>query len=70
MTTTTITQYAVQVEMEPDVWIFVVGENIDQPQIYDELGWAQVAAEIWNPDHVRVVTRTITTTETDWRVVS
>lgn len=74
MLTTTITHYAVQVEMFPADWLFVVDTDM-QPVIYTDLAEAEKNAAIWASGSARIVTRDLTVTstlethETPWRLV-
>lgn len=69
MTTPTITEFAVQVRWEDDVWTFVMKPySVDEIDIYPTREAADEAASIWAPGSSRVVSRQITIT--DWEEVS
>lgn len=68
MTTITLTEYAVQVEMEPGHWMFVMDETGEKIYTLETMAEAEDAQSIWNLDHSRVVTRQIQPSPTSWRV--
>lgn len=67
MTTPTITEYAVQIEMDSDTWLFVMDKSGDEILTYPTRGEAVDAMKIWHDDHSRVVSRVVSPYETDWR---
>lgn len=67
MTTTTITEFAVQVEMEPGHWTFVMDETGEKIATLETKAGAEEARKIWNLDRARVVSRRVRPTATPWR---
>jgi hypothetical protein len=67
MTTTTSLEYAVQVQLTPGDWTFVVEtDHPDEVQVHQSLDSAVQMIAIWKPGGARLLTRIVT--RTDWRV--
>jgi hypothetical protein len=66
--TITLREYAVQVEMEPGRWTFVMDRTGDAIEAFESRDAVEQARQIWNLDHSRVVSRQIRPFETNWRV--
>lgn len=65
---TTITEYAVQVEMEPGIWTFVMDRTGEKIHVLATRSEAETARSIWDLGHSRVVMRQVSPKTTMWRV--